>query len=78
MDFRDDEIAADEENTVNKNACSVETTITQLNTTGFTKKEMMIFEAKLQGQYLTIKFFKKFDFYKLLWIRWFTTQLSIA
>ena len=56
MDLRDDEIAADAENTTNKNACSVEETITQLNTTGFTKKEMMIFEAKLQGQYLTIIF----------------------
>ena len=50
-DFSDEEIAADDANTTNKIACATETTITKLNTTGFTKKELIKFEAELQGAY---------------------------
>lgn len=49
MNFRDNEIADDVDNTINKNACHVEQTITKLATTGFTNREKTLFEAQLQG-----------------------------
>ena len=51
MNFREDEISADSSQDSNKKACSVETTVSKLNGSGFTKKEMTLFEARLTGMY---------------------------
>ena len=48
-DFSDEEIAADDANTTNKIACTTEATISKLNSSGFTKRELIKFEAELQG-----------------------------
>ena len=55
MNFSDNEIEADPQNTQNKKKCSTESTIEKLGGDGFTKKELMLFEAKVTGRSRTIK-----------------------
>ena len=59
MNPRDDEIARDSENQVNKVACSTEKTIEKLTETGMSPAELMLFESELRGKQRTIIFCTK-------------------
>ena len=54
----DEEIAGDDEQMLNKRACSTEKTMTKLSTEGLTKEELQNFEASLKGK-STISFTRK-------------------
>ena len=55
----DDEIAADEENTNNKVAGTVETKVEEIKEKGMNRGSLMTFESKLMGTYITINFLRK-------------------
>ena len=56
MNLSDNEVEADAGDTRNKKMCSTEDTIVKLGGEGLTKRELMLFEAKVTGGSLTINY----------------------
>ena len=55
----DDEIAADDENTSNKVAGTVETKVIEIKEKGMNRGSLMTLESKLMGTFITINFPRK-------------------
>ena len=60
MNLSDGEMAADENNTTNKIACSTEKTLSKLNGDGLNRNELITFEAQIKGGSSNHKFFQNF------------------